>query len=225
MIRRILMVFFVCSLFSMVPFHQAYAKGVYVRDWITISVRTSPYDTAKMIGLANTNDFLEVIEEKKDWTKVRTPEGKEGWVQNRYLTTKTPKALLIDQLNEKVKSLSENNKALRDENKQLQKEHRERNYKISSLSKEIDKVKEEYEGLKSDSNEYLELRKNYENLQAENAAHAENMALLEKENSRLKTSDRLIFTLIGGGFIIVGLVIGVLLQLLRGRPKKTGYKF
>jgi SH3 domain protein len=208
MIRRILMVFLVCSVFSLVPFHQADAKGLYVRDWITISVRTSPYDT-----------------EKEEWTKVRTPEGKEGWVQNRYLTKQTPKALLIDQLNEKVKSLSENNKALREENKQLQKEHRERNYKISSLSKEVDKVKKEYEDLTSASNEYLQLKKNYDDLQAEYTAHAEKLAVLAKENSRLKTSDRLIFTLIGGGFIIAGLVIGVLLQLFRGRPKKAGYKF
>ena len=210
MIQRIVTVLFVCSVFFMVPFHQAQAKGLYVRDWITISVRTSPYETAKMIGLANTNDFLEVIDETEEWTKVRTPEGKEGWVQNRYLTKQTPKALLIDQLNEKVKSLSEDNQTLREENKQLQKEHRERNYKISSLTKEVDKVKKEYTDLESSSSEYLELKKNYDALQAEYTAHAQKMEALAKENSRLKTSDRLIFTFIGGGFIIVGLVIGVL---------------
>ncbi|HPR51911.1 MAG TPA: TIGR04211 family SH3 domain-containing protein [Deltaproteobacteria bacterium] len=225
MIQRIVTVLFVCSVFFMVPFHQAQAKGLYVRDWITISVRTSPYETAKMTGLANTNDFLEVIEEREEWTKVRTPEGKEGWVQNRYLTKQTPKALLIDQLNEKVKSLSDDNQTLREENKQLQKEHRERNYKISSLTKEVDKVKKEYTDLETSSSEYLELKKNYDALQAEYTAHAQKMEALAKENSRLKTSDRLIFTLIGGGFIIIGLVIGVLLQLFRGRPKKAGYKF
>ena len=225
MIQRIVTVLFVCSVFFMVPFHQAQAKGLYVRDWITISVRTSPYETAKMIGLANTNDFLEVIDETEEWTKVRTPEGKEGWVQNRYLTKQTPKALLIDQLNEKVKSLSDDNQTLREENKQLQKEHRERNYKLSSLSKEVEKVKKEYTDLETSSSEYLELKKNYDALHAEYTEHAQKMEALAKENSRLKTSDRLIFTLIGGGFIIVGLVIGVLLQLFRGRPKKAGYKF
>ena len=38
-------------------------------------------------------------------------------------------------------------------------------------------------------------------------------------------AERLIFTLIGGGFIGIGLVIGVALQTFRGRPKKAGYKF
>ena len=225
MIRRILMVFLLCSVFSLVPFHQADAKGVYVRDWITISVRSSPSEGARTINLGNTNDFFEVIEEREEWTKVRTTEGKEGWVQNRYLTTQTPKALIIDQLNEKVKSLAEDNMTLREENKQLQKEHRERNYKISSLSKEVDKVEKEYAELKSASSEYIELKKNYEDLQAEYAAQVEKMEVLAKENSRLKTSDRLIFTFMGGGFIILGLVIGVLLQIYRGRPKKAGYRF
>lgn len=225
MIRRIMMVFCVYLVLAVVPLHQACAKALYVRDWITISVRTSPFETARIVGLSNTNDFLEVLEEKEEWTKVRTPEGKEGWVQNRYLTDQTPKALIIDQLNEKVKSLSGSNRTLREENKQLQKDNRERNYKASSLTKEVDKLKKDYEGLRSASSEYLELKENYEDILNENKAHAQKMAILAKENSRLKTSARLIFTLIGGGFIIIGLVIGVLLQLFRARPKKAGYKF
>lgn len=223
--RYLMMIFPVCVMLAVFPFNQVDAKGLYVRDWITISVRTSPLETAKIVGLANTNDFLEVTGEQEDWTKVRTPEGKEGWVQNRYLTDQTPKALIVDQLNEKVKSLSENNMTLQEENKQLQKDNRELSYKTSSLTKEVDKVKGDYDKLTTESSEYLNLKKNYEELLKENKEHAQEMDVLAKENSRLKTSDRLIFTLIGGAFIIVGLVIGVLLQLFRGRPKKAGYKF
>lgn len=225
MSRHSIMVFLVCLVFIMVPFQQVSAKGLYVRDWITISVRIAPQETAKIVGLANTNDFLEVIEENEEWSKVRTPDGKDGWVQNRYLTKQTPKALIIDQLNEKVKSLTENNKTLREENKQLQKDNRERNYKVSSLSKEVDKVKNEFDDLKTASTEYLELKKRYEDLQGEFIVHSEKMEMIAKENNRLKTSDKLIFTLIGGGFIIFGLVIGIILQLFRSRPKKAGYKF
>jgi len=206
-------------------FAQAAAKGLYVRDWITISVRTAPFESSKIIGLANTNDYLEVLEEKDEWIRVRTPEGKEGWVQDRYLTKQTPKALIIDQLNEKVKSLTENNQVLREENKQLQKDNRERTYKMSSLTKEIDNLKTDYTDLKTESAEYLELKKDNDKLQEEFKAHEEKMRVLEKENSRLKTSERIIFTLVGGGFIILGLVLGVLLQIVRSRPKKAGYKF
>jgi len=223
--RKILTGLIVLLVVSMAPLQSAGAKGVYVRDWITISVRTSPYETAKITGLANTNDYLETLEEQEEWTKVRTPEGKQGWVQNRYLTKQTPKALIIDQLNEKVKSLSENNQTLREENKQLQKENRERTYKMSALSKDIDNVKTDYDNLKSAAAEYLELKKSYEDLQGLFKAHSEKMGMLEKENSALKTSERIIFTLVGGGFIILGLVVGVLLQIVRSRPKKAGYKF
>lgn len=223
--RKTMTVIIVFLAFALAPLVQAGAKGLYVRDWITISVRTAPYETSKIIGLANTNDYLESLEEQEEWTKVRTPEGKEGWVQNRYLTKQTPKALLIDQLNEKVKSLTENNQVLREENKQLQKDNRERTYKMSALTKDVENVKTDYDNLKTASAEYLDLKKGYEELQREFKAHSEKMGVLEKENSRLKTSERIIFTLVGGGFIILGLVIGVLLQIVRSRPKKAGYKF
>ena len=52
------------------------AKGMYVRDWITISVRSGPYDDAKIIGMANTNDYLEIVDERDQWSKVRIPAGK-----------------------------------------------------------------------------------------------------------------------------------------------------
>jgi len=223
--RKIMTGFIVFLAFAVAPLQPAGAKGLYVRDWITISVRTAPHDTSKITGLANTNDYLETLEEQEEWTKVRTPEGKEGWVMNRYLTKQTPKALIIDQLNEKVKSLTKNNQVLREENKQLQKDNRERSYKMSSLSKDIENLKTDYSDLKTSSAEYLELKKSYEDLQGEFKEHSEKVGVLEKENSRLKTSERIIFTLIGGGFIILGLVIGVFLQLVRSRPKKAGYKF
>ncbi|MGC9324298.1 MAG: TIGR04211 family SH3 domain-containing protein [Desulfomonilia bacterium] len=214
-----------CLMILLAQAGPLHAKGMYVRDWITISLRTGPSEGARVIGMANTNDYLEVLEEQGEWIRVKTPSGKEGWVQDRYLTTQTPKALIIDQLNEKVQSLTETNRALEEENKQLQKDNRERNFKVSSLTKEIEKAKQGYEELKVASSEYLELKKTYEALLSESQTHAGKIDLLSRENQRLKTSERIVFTLIGGGFIILGMIIGFFLQIIRSRPKKTGYKF
>jgi len=204
---------------------EIHAKGVYVRDWITISVRNNPYESSKIIGMANTNDYLEILENQGEWVKVRTPGGNEGWVQERFLTSQTPKALIIDQLNEKVRSLAKSNKDLREENKDLQKENREKSYKISSFTKETEKIQSEYDVLKDESSTYLELKQKYEVLVDESTSYKDEIDLLTRENNRLKTSERMIFILIGGGFVLAGILIGFLMQLQRGKPKKTGYKF
>ncbi|MDT8274116.1 MAG: TIGR04211 family SH3 domain-containing protein, partial [Desulfomonilia bacterium] len=140
-----LVVSLVILLVQACPLH---ARGMYVRDWITITLRTAPSEGARDIGLANTNDFLEILQEQGEWYRVKTPGGKDGWVQARFLTNQTPKALIIEQLNDKVQSLTEANRALEEENKQLQKDNRERNFKLSSIAKEMEKSKQDYDTLK-----------------------------------------------------------------------------
>lgn len=203
---------------------QGYAKGLYVRDWITISVRSDARDAARVIGMANSNDYLEILQQNEKWAKVRTPDGKVGWVLNRYLTDKTPKALIVDQLSEKVQIQEEKIRSLRDENKQFQKENREQKYKISSLSKDVSKVQGQYDNLKQDSSAYLELKAKHDKLLEQDKSRGAQMEALAAENRSLKNSERLMFILLGGGFVIFGMIIGALFQALRLRPKRAGYK-
>ena len=202
------------------PFLGAYAAGMYVRDWITITVRTEPNESAKIISVAKSNDYLEVIKEGEEWTRVKAPDGREGWVMSRYLTNQMPKTLMADRLKDQVKSLTEQVAQLKKENDRLLKEN-----KSLSSSEELQAMRLEYERLQRESGEYAEMKKRNDELEARYAADASEIERLTRENNRMKTSERLIFTLIGGGFIGVGLVIGMVLQRFRGRPKKAGYRF
>jgi len=209
----------------LLPASLVHAKGLYVRDWITISVRSAPDANSRIIGLANTNDYLKVLEEQTDWVKVKTSDGKIGWVQTRYLTDKTPKTFIIDQLNEKVNTQSEKIRGLLKENKQLRKTNQGLQYKVSVLTNQVKKLNQAYDDLKNSSSKYLELKSAYDKVLNEQKLKAEEFNRLKSENKKLKTSDRLIFTLIGGTFIVIGLVIGIVLQSLRMKQRKAGYKF
>lgn len=205
---------------TIAPFGAAHAAGMYVRDWITITVRAEPDDNAKIIDVAKSNDYLEVLSERGDWTRVRSGKGKDGWVVSRYLTKQTPKTLAADRLKEQVKKLTEQVGTLKEENRKLSKEN-----KSLSSSDELQALRHEYERLQEESGEYVKLKERNEELEnifKENSARIEQ---LTRENNRMKTSERLVFILLGGGFIGVGLVLGGTLQALRGRPKKAGYKF
>lgn len=214
-----------CLSLILAPLSNAPAAGLYVRDGASVPVREAPYENSRITGMSTQNDYLVIFESRGDWLRIKTPKGEEGWVQSRFLTRQMPKTLVLDQLNEKIKSLTEENLTLQEENAQLQKENRERSYKISGASKEIDDARKQYDALKQESGQYLDLKSRYLALQGQYREASEKLEQTTKENNRLKTSERLVFTLVGGGFIVIGLVVGTLLQFIRTKPKKGGYKF
>ncbi|HQP31727.1 MAG TPA: TIGR04211 family SH3 domain-containing protein [Deltaproteobacteria bacterium] len=150
--------------------------------------------------------------------KVTTPDGQEGWVPVRLLTTETPRALIIEQLNDKMKAYAENLKGLQDQNKVLEKENRELKFQVGSLTSDVDKSKSDYVNLREASTTYLDLKADYDKLVAADKERIRKLDELTKEYSRLKTSERVKFT------IVIGVILGGVLQNLRGKPKKSGYK-
>lgn len=206
-------------------FGQAvFARGLYVRDRVSIPLKRSPSENAQVVGMAGTNDYLTIQEEGVEWVKVTTPDGQQGWVPERMLSTETPRALIIDQLNEKLRIMGTTLKTVQEQNQVLAKENRELKSNVNTLSTDVGKSKEDFDKLKEASTTYLQLKADYDKLADDNQAKAARLEELGKENSRLKTSERVKFTFAGGGFILLGIILGGMLQSVRSRPRKSGYK-
>jgi SH3 domain protein len=202
----------------------ALAKGYYVKERVVISLKKSPAENAATIGQASSDDYLEVRDQSGSWVKVVTPRGSEGWVLINYLTEDSPRSLIIEQLNTKLKSSTDNYRMLQETVRGLEKEVRELKYKLSNSSVEVQKSKNSYQKLKDSSSEYLTLEEGYKKLNDADIVKTKKLNELTKENLKLKSSERIRFILIGGGFIILGLVTGFALNALRSRPKQTGYR-
>jgi SH3 domain protein len=222
--RKIWVICLLCAPLCLWAADDALARGLYVRDRVNIPLKRNANENSQVIGMASTNDYLEVKEEGGEWVKVTTPDGQEGWVPVRLLTTETPRALIIEQLNDKLKAHADNLKGLQDQNKVLEKENRELKFQVGSLSTDVDKSKNDYVNLREASTTYLDLKADYDKLEAVDKERVRKLEDLSKECSRLKTSERVKFTFVGGGFIVIGIILGGMLQTLRGKPKKSGYK-
>ncbi len=222
--KKICLVCLLCAPLCWCAADDALARGLYVRDRVNIPLKRNANENSQVIGMASTNDYLEVKEEGGEWVKVTTPDGQEGWVPVRLLTTETPRALIIEQLNDKMKAYAENLKAVQDQNKALEKENRELKFQVGSLTSDVDKSKSDYVNLREASTTYLDLKADYDRLVAADKERVRKLDELSKEYSRLKTSERVKFSLVGGGFIMIGIILGGLMQTLRGKPKKSGYK-
>ncbi|MDH5259650.1 MAG: TIGR04211 family SH3 domain-containing protein, partial [Gammaproteobacteria bacterium] len=122
----------------------------YVSDEFSITMRTGQGTQHKIIKSVKTGTKLELLEESEDgYSKVRIPNGTEGWVLSRYLVNEpVAKDRLVSaekkisalqsqtiELNKKLNSLSSSSSTLEKDSSRLSKSN-------IKLKKELDSIRE-----------------------------------------------------------------------------------
>lgn len=74
------------------------AEPVYVRDRLLVALREAPAADAPVVALLVSGTEVELLERRDDRARVRTADGKEGWVEVAYLTSDLPAARVIARL-------------------------------------------------------------------------------------------------------------------------------
>ncbi len=188
-------------LFGMLVFAgPSFAEDMYVASVTEISLRTGPNVDNKIIAMLKTGSKLEIIEFNKDWSQVRTDNGKSGWVLSRFITPKKPEILLLDELKEKNQNLLSKIAQLEEENKSL-----------AGKTASLVELEDKFNKLQQDSAEFLKLEAKYKDTIQQNEAQK---AFIEKLEADMDSDPKLWF-LIGPGVFIVGLFFG-----LSSRKKK-----
>ncbi|MCP4349181.1 MAG: TIGR04211 family SH3 domain-containing protein [Desulfobacterales bacterium] len=160
-----------------------YAEQKYVGD-INITLRSGPgWDTEnKTIKELSPGQIVETIEKNDGWAYVRLPDGGEGWVYNRYLTSEKPSVIRLKSLEKKYEALLSEAESLRDENKTLKHEAGE-----TELTPDFNVPTDS--DVSTDSNEdqsaYDTLRKEYDALLAQAESLQEKNGKLKQENMTL----------------------------------------
>ena len=173
---------------------SALAETAYVGGVMKITLRTGPGTKHKILAMLATGESLEILENGRDWTRVRNADGQDGWVLTRFITREVP-------LNRKVDALEAKNKALTD----LVEKIREENRDFDATRKKLEYIENAYNELKKKSADFLALETAHEQMTQAFNRQKERVLLLE---SRLSKEDIKWF-LSGAGVLVVGLLLGV----------------
>lgn len=184
---------------------HAFGETVYVKGVMKITMRTGPGVEHKIVTMVESGDSLEILERNDDWSRVRSPKGKDGWVLTRYVTLEVPVILLADRLKKENLELAEMLDKLKTKNAEL-----------SGTEAKFQDLEKSYSLLKKGAADFLSLKQKHDKVTKEFKEQQERISGLEK---RLGNEDVKWF-LSGAGVLIVGLILG-----MSARNKKRGSLF
>ena len=85
----------VLTLCAAVPLH---AETLYVIDKVVINVYAEPNQEAARVATLETGDTVESMDTLEPYTRVRLPDGREGWVRQNYLSAQAPAIVRLKEL-------------------------------------------------------------------------------------------------------------------------------
>lgn len=185
------------------------AETVYVSENFEITMRTGPGTDRKIISLVESGKALEILEKGEEWSKVRTINGKEGWVLNRYLSANQPCAMVLDRVRQDYDVLAAKYKDLKDNFDELNAQKKSTDADLSQNQKDRDEISTAYETLKKEAADFLKLKQRHKQMTADLDAEKTLAAKLDEENMQLKRSRIIQWVLTGGGIMLVGFFIGL----------------
>jgi SH3 domain protein len=200
---------------------SVYGETMYVSDILKLTLRTGPSIENKIIAVIESGQMMEVIQYGDEWSKVRLPSGKEGWVLSRYLTTDETNNIKLERLEAMHNNLTIQAAELLEENNRLKTENTRLSAEFEAGQKELVKTKSDYEALKAESAEFLTLKANYNRAASQLAEQTARAKQLEEQLSSLEMNTYIKWFLAGSGVLIVGFLIGFSTKRQRRRPSLT----
>ena len=198
------------------------AATKYVSDHLVITLRTGQGNQFAITKTLPSGTLLTILEETESgYTKVRTPDGTEGWVRTQYLSDEAPAAEKLAKTEEKLAKLQEKMSKvqqeltdLRKENTQLDNQHKKLVGEHQSTADELTKLSQIAARPKQLESENSELREKF-------AKISDELTLIKQENQVLKDRSKRNWFLAGALVVIIGIIIGLIIPKLRFRKKDS----
>jgi SH3 domain protein len=203
---------------------SAYGNPVYVTDSFEITMRSGPTNEHRIIKMLASDARLDVLEEADGWLRVRSADGKEGWVLKRYTIRDLPKSTQIQRLKQQNERLSSLTGGAATQLTALEEENAQLKAALSSSQGELEALKARHEALRKDSADVVRVKEEFEATKTRLDALTGSMNQLSAENQELRSSANLKWFLSGAGVVSVAWLFGFILGRMQ-RRKRSGLSF
>ncbi len=216
---------------------RATAETGYVSDMLILTMRDGPGKSYSVLNTLRSNTAIEILETKDKYYRVRTPDGEVGWVSSQYITFDIPLTVTIERLEKKIAALEKENQRITQEHAPIQKSMETRQKKNAAVikelkltlkkeskenlrvAKEFDLARKNYEQLKKDSQNTIEILNENKRFKQKLAAFQSEIDTLKAENKSAFKAGMIKWFLGGAGVLFLGWIIG---RSFSGSKRKSG---
>jgi SH3 domain protein len=217
----------VSGLFLVLLFGLCHAQQYrYVTDEQEFTIRFGKSTSHRIVQLVSSGTRLEVlaVDDRAGYTRVRTPEGKEGWILTRFLMDEPGAREQLETYREKVAHIDQIEATLKQRIAELERQQSSMATRLKEVTAERDSVTRELAELKQTAANALALSKDNKKLNYRVAVLQEEKRALAQQNARLEDSTERQWFVRGAGVVGAGILIGLLLPHLRFRRRRNSWR-
>ncbi|MCP4713652.1 MAG: TIGR04211 family SH3 domain-containing protein [Deltaproteobacteria bacterium] len=196
------------------------AGTMFLTDRLEVAVRAGKGLEYKILAIVKSNQKVEVVETEGEYANIKLASGIEGWILNRYLTRETPKPTVIERLNKKIERLQAKDTRLAEDMRGLKETRSELEKTKSTQAERIKALERDYEDLKSACADFIKLQDDHDRLKQEMIDNRRELSKLRRENEELRKNTNLMWFVVGASAVLIGFIIGLVLQGLRSKRRK-----
>ncbi len=119
----------------------ALAETLYVTDRVLVGLHQQPDEASPLLASLPSGTAVEALETREGFTRVRTPDGKTGWMSSGYLVPQKPATAVVDILQAKQEKWQAELKALREKLAKTERELQVRRDELSNARTTIRDLK------------------------------------------------------------------------------------
>jgi len=201
----------------------AAAETRYVSDELGITLRTGQSTQHQILRMVTSGTPLDVLEtdEESGYTRVRTPQGVEGWVLTRYLMDHPSARDQLENAKQKLARLEEQNKNLQSKLNDVSGDKSSLDKEKSELLAKNDKLETELNHIRKTAASALAIESEKNRLTDQTRKLETQLQTVQQENSSLKNRSNREWFVRGAAVVIVGILLGLILPRIRIRSRSS----
>ena len=191
----------------------------YIKPSSEIAVRRGQGVDFKIVAMIKDGASVELLEENESHARVRLGNDKEGWMLKRFLSDTPPLTEVVVSLRAEKEELERKESELSQNIEELSSTLSETRTELDATLNERNQIWADFQTLQRETADVVQINKEFLETKKNNEQLVQELASTKKDSERLKKNSAIKWFLAGGGVLLLGMLLG---RTMAGKSRRRG---